>query len=158
MASESEAVFRYRVRRDAAHVDGLRREGVDRRRHLREHHGFILGVPLAEAGPGASPFVVWEGSHEIMRAAFRTRLAGIAPERWGDEDVTEAYHAARREAFEICRRVVVHARPGEAYLAHRLVLHGMAPWEPGAPAGPDGRMIAYFRPEVGGPDHWLNAP
>jgi hypothetical protein len=158
MACESEAAFRYRSRRDAAHVDGLRREGPDRRRHLREHHGFILGLPLVEAAPDASPFVVWEGSHEIIRGAFRARFEGVAPRSWGDEDVTEAYHAARRAAFEACARIELHARPGEAYLVHRLALHGMAPWAPGAEAGPDGRMIAYFRPEIGGAGDWLNAP
>jgi len=41
---------------------------------------------------------------------------------------------------------------------HRLALHGIAPWAEGATAGPDGRMIAYFRPEAGGPAGWLGAP
>ncbi len=73
-------------------------------------------------------------------------------------DVTEAYHAARREVFETCARVVVHARPGEAYLIHRLALHGVAPWRAGAKAPPEGRMIAYFRPEIGSPADWIEAP
>jgi len=158
MDGESEAAFRYRRNRDAAHVDGLLREGPARRRHLREHHAFILGIPLVETGPGASSFVVWEGSHEIIREAFRARFAGLDPARWGGEDVTEAYHAARRRVFDACPRVEVRARPGEAYVVHRLALHGIAPWAEGATAGPDGRMIAYFRPEAGGPAGWLGAP
>jgi hypothetical protein len=158
MQGESEALLRYRRLRAAAHVDGLLREGPDRRRHLREHHGFILGIPLVEFDAGASPFVIWEGSQEIMREAFRRRFAGLAPSAWGDEDVTEIYQQARERVFAECERVVVHAGPGEAYLAHRLSLHGMAPWEDGAAAGPDGRMIVYFRPHTCGPFEWLNEP
>lgn len=158
MEGESDGLHRFRRNRDAAHVDGLLREGPERRRFLRERHAFILGVPMASFDPGASPFVIWRGSHELMRRAFRERFAGIPPAAWAGEDVTDAYHAARREAFETCERVPVHARPGEAYLVHRLALHGMAKWEDGATAGPDGRMIAYFRPEAGTPADWLDAP
>ena len=158
MDGESDALLRYRRDRDAAHVDGLLREGPQRRRFLREHHGFILGIPMVDFDAGASPFTIWEGSQEIVRDAFRRRFAGIPLERWCDEDVTESYHAARRLAFETCRRVEVHARPGEAYLAHRLSLHGMAPWRDGAGAGADGRIIVYFRPDTFGPGDWLHAP
>ncbi len=158
MAGERESAHRYRVKRDAAHLDGLLPEGEERRRHLREHHGFILGLPLVEADAGASPFSIWEGSHEIIRAAFREILDGLPPEAWGGQDVTEAYQDLRREIFERCPRVEVAAKPGEAYLVHRLALHGMAPWREGAAAGPDGRMILYFRPPIGGPEHWLEAP
>jgi len=158
MDGESDALLRYRRERDAAHVDGLLREGTGRRRFLREFHGFILGIPMVDFDADASPFVVWEGSQEIVRAAFRQRFAGIPPERWSDEDVTEAYQAARARVFDECPRVEVHARPGEAFLAHRLSVHGMAAWREGAAAGPDGRMIAYFRPDTFGPFEWLNNP
>ena len=158
MPSEPETAYRYRLRRDAAHVDGLVPEGPDRRRHLREHHGFILGIPMAEADDCAAPFTVWEGSHLIIREAFREFFDGTAPEDWGELDVTEAYHDVRRSVFERCKRVEIAARPGEAYLTHRLALHGVALWSEGAGAGPDGRMIVYFRPEWGGPQDWLNAP
>ena len=114
----------------------------------QEFHGFILGVPLTEADPGAAPLVVWEGSHRVIARAFRAVLDPVAPEHWPETDLTEAYHAARREVFETCPRVAVHAAPGEAYLVHRLALHGVAPWEEGAEAAPEGRMIAYLRPEV----------
>ena len=158
MDGESAARARFRVWRDAAHVDGLLREGEQQRRFLREHHGFILGIPMVEFDAGASPFVVWEGSQEIIRAGFRQRFAGIPVERWGDEDVTDAYQAARQRAFDECRRVEIHARPGEAFLAHRLVVHGMAPWRDGASAGADGRMICYFRPAPFGAREWLHNP
>ena len=158
MAGESPARARYRREKDAAHVDGLLPEGAGRRRHLREFHGFILGIPMVEFDAGASPFVVWEGSHEIIRAAFAERFAGIEPDAWGEEDITETYHEARRQAFAECRRVELHARPGEAFLAHRLVLHGMAPWRDDAVAGDDGRMICYFRPDPFGPREWLHNP
>ena len=65
MPQEPPAAFRYRRDRDAAHVDGLLPEGPQRRRHLREHHAFILGLPLVEFDAGACPFVIWEGSQEI---------------------------------------------------------------------------------------------
>jgi hypothetical protein len=158
---ESETAFRFRARRDAAHVDGLlREEGPEggRRRRLGETHGFILGIPLSASHPDAAPFVVWERSHELMRRAFRARLAGIEPERWGREDVTETYQEARRAAFETCARVAVTVPPGGAYLVHRLALHGVAPWT--APDGPP-RAIDYFRPDPdpgAGPQWWLERP
>lgn len=156
---ESDAAFRFRRDHDAAHVDGLRRSDPGRRRNLGETHAFILGIPLTRTLPDAAPFTVYEGSHELMRRAFRERLAGIDPADWPAEDITETYVAARREAFETCPRVTVHARPGEAYLAHRLVLHGVAPWGGSAETGP--RTIVYFRPELpgaGGPAPWLSLP
>ena len=158
MADESEAAFFYRRDRDAAHVDGLLPEGPNRRRHLREYHGFILGIPMVDFGPQASPFVVWEGSHEIVRATFSRVFKGVPADQWGDMDITGVYHEVRRKIFTNCKRVEIHARPGEAYLVHRLALHGMAPWKSGASATPDGRMICYFRPENGGPEDWLFNP
>lgn len=157
-AGESAAAFDYRLRRDAAHVDGLLAEGSDRRRHLREPHAFILGLPLTRADPGAAPFVVWEGSVPIVRRALAAALAPHAPEDWPQVDITDAYHAARREVFATCRRVVLPARPGEALLLHRLALHGMAPWAEGARADPPGRIIAWFRPELPRLSDWLALP
>lgn len=157
-ANESEGKARYRRERDAAHLDGLLPEGPGRRRHLREHHGFILGIPMVEFDADASPFVVWEGSHEVIRETFSRCFADLAPERWGDEDVTEVYHRVREDIFKRCNRVEIHAIPGQAYLAHRLSLHGMAPWSDDAGAGPDGRMICYFRPNTFGPYDWLHQP
>lgn len=145
---EPPAAARYRRNRDAAHVDGLLPIGPDRRRMLREPHGFVLGLPLSKASPDASPMVVWEGSHRIMRAAFAPLLQAHPPGRWPQIDLTEAYHAARRICFENCPRRVVTAPVGGAYLVHRLALHGVAPWAEGATADPAGRMIAYFRPEI----------
>ena len=158
MEGESAASHRFRVKRDAAHVDGLKAEGPDRRRFLREHHAYLLGIPLVEASRDASPFVVWEGSHALVRDAFMKHLGGRATTEWGHVDVTDAYTATRARIFETCRRVILTARPGEAYLVHRLALHGMAPWADGATAGPDGRMIAYFRPQLDDPAGWLAAP
>jgi len=156
--AESDAAFRFRRDRDAAHLDGLRAEGPERRRHLREHHGFVLGIPMVEADGDAAPLVVWEGSHEIVREAFSKLFADLPAEEWGGLDVTDAYQAARKKVFETCRRVKVSAKPGEAYLVHRLAIHGVAPWGNKANAGPDGRMIVYFRPELENPADWLTAP
>jgi len=158
MDGESETAFLYRRDRDAAHVDGLLPEGPNRRRHLREHHGFILGIPMVEYAIAASPFVVWQGSHEIIRQTFVRAFEGLAANEWGELDVTEVYHAARRQIFQSCARVEIEAKPGQAYLVHRLALHGMAPWQPGADATENGRMVCYFRPEIGGPEAWLFNP
>ncbi|MEO0665723.1 MAG: hypothetical protein AAFY97_08305, partial [Pseudomonadota bacterium] len=157
-AEESEGNHRFRKLRDAAHVDGLLPVGPERRRKMQEPHAFVLGIPINTTGPGASPMVVWEGSHEIMRAAFRAALEGVPEEAWGDVDLTDIYQSARRRCFESCRRVLVHAQPGEAYMIHRLALHGVAPWEEGAEAPEAGRMIVYFRPAFDGPLNWLDAP
>ena len=154
--AEPEAAHRYRLKRDAAHVDGLLAFGPDKRRMIREPHAYIFGLPLTATDAGASPSVIWEGSHKIMERAFRAALAGHAEADWAEVDVTEAYHAARREVFQTCERVVAHAGLGEAVLIHRLALHGISPWQEGAVAPPEGRIIAYFRPELpGGIRAWL---
>ncbi|MBF9060791.1 hypothetical protein HKCCSP123_16540 [Rhodobacterales bacterium HKCCSP123] len=157
-ADETEAAHRYRLNRDAAHLDGLLPEGPERRRHLREPHGWILGIALTAADAGAAPLVVYEGSHEVMRAAFRAAFDGIAPEAWGDVDVTEAYQEARRACFRTCPRTEIALQPGEAVLVHRLALHGIAPWAEGAGAAPEGRAIAYVRPCLPRVEDWLDLP
>ena len=152
MAGESESQHRFRVTRDAAHVDGLLPIGRDRRRHLIEPHAFILGLPLNAVAE--SPLVVWEGSASILHAAFTKALAAHPPENWSQIDLTETYQLARRRCFETCARVPLLAKPGEALLLHRLSLHGVAPWSGTAPC-PQGRRIAYFRPQLTHPGDWL---
>jgi hypothetical protein len=144
-AQESEAQHKFRLTRDAAHVDGLHGEGPAKRRHFREAHQFILGIPLNAASAEHSPLVVWEGSHLVMQEMFAQVFAGIPEIQWGEVDLTEAYHAARKRCFETCRRVAVHAQPGESYVIHKFALHGVAPWM-GDDASSGSRMIAYFRP------------
>lgn len=157
-AEESAAAYQFRLKRDAAHVDGLLAEGPEKRRYVKEPHAYILGLPLTRQSVTAAPLVVWEGSHLIMREMFRQAFAGHAPEQWHAVDVTEPYQAARREVFATCRRIELAANPGEATLLHRHLLHGVAPWGETATAPDDGRMIAYFRPEAEHPADWLNAP
>ncbi|WP_170782671.1 hypothetical protein [Ruegeria lacuscaerulensis] len=156
---ENEAAARYRRNRDAAHVDGLRPTGPDRRRRVDEPHAWILGIPLTDASADASPMVLWEGSHKILRAAFAEALMDHPRDRLHEVDITDIYQTARREVFDTCPRIELTAKPGEAYLLHRHCLHGVAPWPDGANAGPDGRMIAYFRPEcAGGVAEWIESP
>jgi hypothetical protein len=145
---ESEAAHKFRVNRCAAHVDGLHLEAG--RRIVREPHAFILGLPLNESD--ACPLVVWRASHLAMRVA----LAGVVGS--GDPrgvDVTEAYIAARRAVFDTCEAVEVPLRIGQAVLVDRFALHGVAPWRSGDTAPPEGRMIAYFRPEFDDPTDWF---
>lgn len=157
---ESEAAFRFRRDRDAAHVDGFRRADPGRRRSPSETHAFILGIPLNATSDGAAPLVVWEGSHEIVRAAFLERLSHIPAGTWRNEDVTETYNAARKRVFEACTRRTVTVQPGECYLVHRLALHGVAPWTAEDTALKK-RVIAYFRPDPfpgASPEWWLERP
>lgn len=144
MEGESAAAARYRMNRDAAHVDGLLPEGPERRRHLREPHAYILGLPLTDAPPDASPLVVWEDSHRVMAEAFQSAFRDCPPTDWPEVDITDVYHDARRTCFARCERRELHAKPGQAILLHRLALHGMAPWRSDAKAP---RIVAYFRPE-----------
>lgn len=154
---ESEAGFRYRRNQDAAHMDGLLGEGMPKRRFLRERHDWILGLPLSEASAGASPLVVWDGSHHILQAALQKGLGDRPGAEWPDVDITDIYQAARKEVFETCRRRPLFTRPGEAVLLNPFLLHGVAPWQTGATASQDGRMVAYFRPEsLMGEEVWLS--
>jgi hypothetical protein len=151
-ALDTDAAHGYRLRREAAHVDGLLPEGPQKRRHLREPHSFIIGFPLNVAS--ASPLVVWPGSHVIMQQAFASVLADVPTDRWGDVDVTDVYQAARRVVFATCTRIEVPVLPGQATLVHRHLLHGVAPWGTGT-APIEGRMIAYFRPQLSIIRDWL---
>lgn len=151
---ESESAFRFRQLRDAAHLDGLLPVGPEKRRMVKEPHGWILGLPLNRAGAGAGPLVVWEGSHLVIGEALRAAFAGcrVAPE---DHDITEAYQAARKRVFETCPRLELPGEPGEAVILHRHLIHGVAPWAEGAEAEAPGRMVAYFRPLLPDVAEWL---
>jgi hypothetical protein len=153
---EPAAAFGYRLRRDAAHVDGILPVGPMRQRMIREPHGWILGLPLNTCGAGASPLVVWEGSHHIMRAALLAACAGVPEQAWDQVDVTQPYQAARKRVFAECHRREIPVAPGQATLIHRLCLHGVAPWAMGAFAPPEGRVIAYFRPMLRSVAAWLH--
>lgn len=153
---ESPAAFAFRQTRDAAHLDGLLPIGPDKRRMVKEPHAWILGLPLNDTT--ASPLTVWEGSHELLRAAILKALTPHPPQTWGDIDLTEPYQQARRDIFATCRRIELSARPGEATLLHRLTLHGVAPWKPEDTAPPEGRMIAYIRPQLPSVEDWLTRP
>ena len=154
---ESTAAHRYRVKRAAAHVDGLLATGPERRRFLHEPHQYVLGIPLGRSNDEASPLVIWEGSHRIIRAAFKSVLDSLPVAQWGSVDLTDIYHQARKDCFEQCSRKSILAQPGESYVLHRLALHGIAPWGARAQAPPEGRIVAYFRPQTQGSlDDWLN--
>lgn len=155
---EGEAAHRYRLRRDAAHLDGLIAHGPGKRRRITEPHAWILGLPVTPMPRGAAPLVVWRGSHEVMRRRLRAVLAPHPPRAWPDLDVTEAYQDARREVFDTCERVEIRAEPGQSILVHRLALHGIAPWT-AAPGAAACRIVVYFRPLLpGGVADWLDRP
>jgi hypothetical protein len=145
---ESEAAHKFRVNRCAAHMDGLHLEAG--RRIVREPHAFILGLPLNNSD--ACSLVVWRGSHLVMRVTLAEAVGSCDP---CGVDVTEAYIAARRAVFDTCEAVEVPLRVGQAVLVDRFALHGVAPWRSGDTAPPEGRMIAYFRPEFDDPTDWF---
>jgi hypothetical protein len=99
--------------------------------------------------------VVWEGSHQIMQAAFQDAFAGMTDAQIRETDITDLYQNVRKHVFDTCERVEVHANVGEAYVLHPMCLHGVAQWANTAKAPPEGRMIAYFRPEVRSALDWL---
>lgn len=138
-AGESDAAFRYRRDRAAAHVDGITRDETGAR-HVTEPHAWILGIGLGEAAPEAAPLTIWEGSHHVISEALGPIL------RDGGTCVTEAYVAARKTCFERCARRALPLAKGEMVLLHRLLLHGIGTW-----AGPETRprATAYFRPLMG---------
>ena len=152
---ETVASFKFRLNRDAAHIDGLLPIGPDRHRMLREPHAFVLGVPLNVTDQNASPMVVWEESNIIIREYFVNLLSKYDVDEWGRTDLTQCYQEARRICFEKCERVIVHAVPGEADLVHRLTLHGVAPWTAKHSVTGEGRMICYFRPPLKDVSQWL---
>jgi hypothetical protein len=155
---EGEAAHRFRLRSAGAHLDGLIADAAGRRR-VAEPHAFVFGIGLTAADPGASPLVVWEGSHRPLGEALRAALAGLDGEDLALADVTEAYRAARAAALRDCPRRALALAPGEAVLLHRHLVHGIAPWAPGAAAPPEGRAVAYFRPLCpGGVAEWLAGP
>jgi hypothetical protein len=144
--NETAPMFNYRRNRDFAHLDGLKAVGPKRARKMEEFHGFILGIPLNKTPSNAAPFVIWEGSHLIFRDMLAKAYAGVTPENWPQVDITEIYQQTRAEIFKTCKRVELHAKPGEAYIAHRFALHGMAAWDEDLDGPDEGRMVAYFRP------------
>ncbi|MEM9248041.1 MAG: phytanoyl-CoA dioxygenase family protein [Pseudomonadota bacterium] len=150
---ESPGAARFRLRRDAAHVDGLLPEGQPPRRFLREPHAFILGIALTPAPADAAPLVVWPGSHHVLGASFAAerKRAGMPPvDRL---DLTQVYAETRRALFETHPRTEIPLAVGEAVLLHRHLLHGIATWR--APPQTQGRAIAYFRPEFDEAEAWF---
>ena len=91
-----------------------------------------------------------------MKNYFSAVLGNYEPTEWNKVDLTEFYKTARRICFEKCARGIVHAKPGESYLIHRLALHGIAPWRHTGTMPPEGRMICYFRPHLQEISDWLS--
>lgn len=154
--TDIDAADAFRRNRFSAHLDGLLPVGPDRRRMLKEPHGFILGLPLNAAAPGASPLVVYEGSHHVIREAFQRIFKGLPVGDYANTDLTEAYQAARRRVFEQCIPRKLPLLPGQSVLVHRMAIHGIAPWETGAWGPQEGRIMAYFRPILPDPARWLS--
>ncbi|MDG1432084.1 MAG: hypothetical protein P8L68_12895 [Paracoccaceae bacterium] len=154
---ESEGAFNYRRKRDAAHVDGLHAVGPNRHRHLSEHHAYLLGLPITRASEGASPLVIWQGSHKIVQSWLSEELSALPEKQWKDINLTDGYMSIRRKVFDTCERVEVPVQPGEAVVMHRHAVHGIAPWKDNTETNSGGRMIAYFRPEMAlSLRDWLN--
>jgi hypothetical protein len=156
--TEAATAARYRRTRDAAHLDGLLALGTPPRRFIKEPHSWILGIALNDVPADASPLVVWDGSHTLMQAALALALAPYPPAQWADIDITDVYVATRARIFATCQRRELPIRPGMATVLHRLALHGVAPWPDTATAPDEGRIIAYFRPQLPSVADWISSP
>ncbi len=152
--AESDLAFAYRCNRDAAHIDGILKEGQER--YLREFHDYIFAIPMVDVDHLASPFVVWSGSHSIVRRRLLDALSGYRAAQWSQVPIKQVYQALRKEIFDSCERVEVHLKVGQALVAHRLLLHGTSPWRKNAMASEDGRMMCFFRPATLGIEQWLS--
>lgn len=156
---DTEQGFAYRKNRFAAHIDGLLPIGPDKRRHLLEPHLFILGITLDEGSKDTAPLVVWEGSHEIIRNAFRPLLMSGTQTADNAVDLTPAYYEARKTIFETCQSRALLPKPGQAVVLHRLCLHGIGPWPSRITSEISQRSIAYFRPCLKpNSKQWINLP
>ena len=76
---ESDAALNYRIKRDAAHLDGLKL-GDGKRRFMDEYHAYVLGISLT--GSAQSPLVVWEGSHEPGANIAQWQYWGSEGQQW----------------------------------------------------------------------------
>ena len=146
----TDAAHNYRIKRDAAHVDGLL--GSSKERFLKEPHAYVLGIALTDAT--TCPLVVYPGSHDIMQDAFMVAFAGMPPSTWSEINISEIYRDARAEVFEVCERVELPMKAGQSVLLHRMMVHGIAP-ESNQKVPSEGRMIAYFRPQLADVREWL---
>ena len=151
-AEESDAAFRFRLRRCAAHLDGLLPVGPRRRRYLKEPHAFVLGLPLTSAE--GAPLVVWPGSQRILGPALHRAVTDQPPTQ---VDLTDAYMAARAEVFDTRPMRSIRLVPGQAVLLHRHMLHGIAPWPRADGTDASCRIVAYFRPVLNNAADWLHA-
>ena len=96
----------------------------------------------------------------LARNPFRVFTSLLRLELIEDEALRAeaAETLARRDIFATCRRIELPVRPGEATLLHRLTIHGVAAWKPQDEAPPEGRMIAYLRPQLSTVEAWLKLP
>lgn len=156
MASEGVAAFNYRIKKCAAHVDGILPLGNNRRRFVREHHAFIFGIPLSRFNRFASPLVIWEGSHHIILDTFHKIFSSLSSSEWPQLDVTFQYKEARKKVFATCPKKVIWVPLGGCFVLHRMCLHGISPWAKNAQAEPCGRIMAYFRPKLLCEKNWIN--
>jgi hypothetical protein len=148
--SQSKANHQFRIKRYAAHVDGILPQGTPPRRYAREFHAYILVIHINECS--AAPTVFWSGSQRVLQTALTAALKG------GDGmDITDAYQAARAQCLEQITPVELTGPPGGAFLMHPFLLHGTAPW-PATSDHQSPRITAFFRPQYERLSDWLHAP
>lgn len=151
---DSPASFQFRKSRDAAHIDGLLK-GNRNQRFALEYHDYILAISLSDGSCEASPFVVWEKSHKLMQQAFRSFYQQVEEKDVATTDIQAYYSSVRRRVFDVCKRVELPLKRGQAVVAHRMLLHGTAPWRNGAVDKK--RVLCFFRPQNYGFNRWLSS-
>lgn len=154
--TEPTASFNYRVKRDAAHVDGLLRESNGTARYAQEFHEYILAISMTHNDSGSSPFVVWQGSHNLFNAEFSRFFDGYSTDQIAKMDLSECYKSIRKTVFNTCKRVELPLKYGECVVAHRMLLHGTAPWQEDINDNQP-RILCFFRPITLTAKQWLSA-
>lgn len=150
---DGEAGFAFRLHKDAAHLDGLLKEND--KRFLCEYHGYILGIGLNSTDEKSSPVVIYEGSHKRVQAWLQKRFAD--EKAWETIDLTAEYNALRKDILQTCPRKILPLQKGEAFILHRLSIHGTARWESESHTP---RKLAFFRPAISKKNmqNWLHSP
>ena len=122
----------------------------------QEINAMVGGAALACAYTGKAASVM---AKKGLPGASTVHSLIYTPVGDGKQRVRELEEELGIEIFvRAGKRLTGLTAPGEAVLVHRHLVHGVAPWGEQASASPDGRMIAYIRPEFSTIGEWLDAP
>lgn len=142
--------WQFRIKHHAAHCDGIHGIGKftndqKKSRFLKEHHRFILAIPLDNITQHNAPMMLWQESHRLIQKMLCDVFANMLTCEWQNYDITKIYQHCRRHILETITPIAMTANYGDAYLLHRHLLHGIKSWDR-ANHEAKIRRIIYFRP------------